>query len=262
MKNKERGAATVVVVLLLTTGISMAQVAGPDAMMKGIEFTRASSMKPYNSSEAYQSLKLAQAAGANWVTIVPVYWMSDTGAPNVFWMDDQSPSDDEVRQVVRWAKQLSLKVFMKPEVHCLSGVWQGYHNPHSATWFLSYWSFIRRYARIAQEEECEMLCVGSELDRTTDSTWEPNQWTQIINWVKGEYLGPITYAADWRTYRSIPFWDSLDYIGINAYFGPLVSSPTGPTDVQSLAEEWKYDLIPAIEAFRDSLNLSDSVKPI
>ena len=78
--------------------------AGPDAMMKGIEFTRASSLKPYSISEAYQSLELLQTTGANWVTIVPVYWMSDTGAPNVFWMDDQSPTDDEVRQAIRFTR--------------------------------------------------------------------------------------------------------------------------------------------------------------
>jgi hypothetical protein len=41
MNNTEKAGAVAMVVVLLTAGISMAQVAGPDAMMKGIEFTRA-----------------------------------------------------------------------------------------------------------------------------------------------------------------------------------------------------------------------------
>jgi photosystem II stability/assembly factor-like uncharacterized protein len=264
MNNKEKAAAVAMVAVLLTAGIAVSQVLGPDAMMKGIEFTRASSLIPYNSNDAHQSLELLRATGANWVTIVPVYWMSDTGAPNVFWMDDQSPTDSEVIKAIRWAKQLNLKVFMKPEVHCVSGVWQGHHNPHGATWFQSYGFFIRRYARIAQQERCQMFCVGSELDRTTDSDSERVWWTDIIDWVRGEYLGPITYAADWRTYRGIPFWDSLDLVGINAYF-PLwndaVPDPGPPSwPVGNLSWYWDNSCIPGIESLR--VSLADTLKPI
>ena len=266
MAHKKIAAAATMVVLLLATGISLAQVAGPDAMVKGIEFTRAVG-DSYSSYDAQQSLEELRATGANWVTIVPVYWMSDTGADHVFGAGGQTPTDSEVTQVIRWAKQLGLKVFMKPEVHCLSGVWQGYHTPHSASWFQSYWAFIRHYARLAQWGGCEMFCVGSELDRTTEITgsgWGRTWWPYIINGVRGEYFGPVTYAADWRTYRNIPFWDSLDLIGINAYFPPWVPEhhpPPQQVDVQNLAEEWKLSYIPEIEAFRDSLDLADTVIP-
>lgn len=41
MKNGERTVVIALVVVLLTVSGAMAQVMGPDAMMKGIEFTRA-----------------------------------------------------------------------------------------------------------------------------------------------------------------------------------------------------------------------------
>ncbi len=241
-----------------------AQVAGPDEMMKGIEFTRASSVYPYNSGSARQALERLAATGANWVTIVPVWWMSDTGASNIFWMLDQSPSDAEVRQAVRWARQLGLEVFMKPEVHCLSGVWQGHHDPHDEVWFYSYSSFIRHFAELAQEETCAMFCAGAELDKSADEPWERDQWLAIIGYVKSKFLGPVTYAADWRTYPSIPFWDAVDVIGINAYF-PLsddaVPHPLSDT-VKYLAGVWKNRWIPEIEGFRNAHNWADTVKPI
>ncbi|MEO0078400.1 MAG: hypothetical protein ABIK86_05315, partial [candidate division WOR-3 bacterium] len=251
-------------VIAASAGIALAQVAGPDAMMKGIEFTRASSVYPYNSGSARQALEQLAATGANWVTIVPVWWMSDTGASSVFWMLDQSPSDAEVRQAVRWARQLGLRVFMKPEVHCLSGAEPRLHDPHDNTWFYSYSSFIRHFAVLAQEETCAMFCVGTELDNSADEPWERDQWTAIVRYVKSLFLGPVTYAADWRTYRRIPFWDSLDYVGINAYF-PLrddaVPYPLSDT-VKYLAQGWKTRWIPEIEAFRTSQGWSDSVKPL
>ncbi|MBM3323977.1 hypothetical protein FJY69_10945, partial [candidate division WOR-3 bacterium] len=256
--------SAVAAMLLGIAVCASAQVAGPDEMMKGIEFTRVSSVCPYNSNDAYQSLKLLRTTGANWVTIVPVWWMSDTGASNVFWMLDQSPSDAEVRQAVRWARQLGLKVFMKPEVHCLSGVWQGHHDPHDKVWFYSYSSFIRHFAELAQEETCAMFCAGAELDKSADEPWERDQWMAIIGYVKSKFLGPVTYAADWRAYRSIPFWDAVDVIGINAYF-PL-SDDTEPyplsDTVKYLAGFWRNRWIPEIEGFRNAHNWADTVKPI
>ncbi|MBM3323241.1 hypothetical protein FJY69_07175, partial [candidate division WOR-3 bacterium] len=129
----------------------------------------------------------------------------------------------------------------------------------------SYSSFIRHFAELAQEETCAMFCAGAELDKSADESWERDLWMAIIGYVKSKFLGPVTYAADWRTYRSIPFWDAVDVIGINAYFPPWVPGhhhPPDEPDVKNLSQEWKLNYIPEIEAFRDSLNLPDSVKPV
>ncbi|MFB6307423.1 MAG: glycoside hydrolase, partial [Flavobacteriales bacterium] len=54
--------------------------------------------------------------------------------------------------------------------------------------------------------------------------------------VKKVYSGELTYAGNWDSYKDAPFWDQLDYIGIDAYF-PLSDSKT-PT-VKELKKGWK-----------------------
>uniref|UniRef100_A0A7C4GDY9 Photosynthesis system II assembly factor Ycf48/Hcf136-like domain-containing protein n=1 Tax=candidate division WOR-3 bacterium TaxID=2052148 RepID=A0A7C4GDY9_UNCW3 len=250
---------------LLLAATTSAQVAGPDGMAKGMNFIRVSSAFSYSSIPARQSLsRLKDSCSVNWVAIVPVWWMSDTGSSSIFWMLDMSPSDAEVRDVIRQARRRGLKVLLKPEVHCVSGVWSGEHDPHDEAWFHSYRSFLERYAGIAQQEQCALFCIGTALDRSADEQWETAQWRSLIQAAKGLYNGPIVYAADWRTYRSIEFWDELDYVGINAGF-PLWNDATPWPEpeypsVACLARQWKTTWLPEIEAFRRTL--ADTLKPV
>jgi hypothetical protein len=54
--------------------------------------------------------------------------------------------------------------------------------------------------------------------------------------VRKHYSGPLTYAADWTNYQNIEWWDSLDYVGIDAYF-PLSFFDDDPT-VEELKSAW------------------------
>lgn len=46
--------------------------------------------------------------------------------------------------------------------------------------------------------------------------------------MRERYSGPIVYAADWTNYQNIEWWDSVDYVGIDAYF-PLSILKYDPT---------------------------------
>ena len=56
--------------------------------------------------------------------------------------------------------------------------------------------------------------------------------------MRGVYAGSITYGANWDNYENIPFWDEVDFIGINAYF-PLSHKDT--PEVKELVEGWQKD---------------------
>ncbi len=64
----------------------------------------------------------------------------------------------------------------------------------------------------------------------------PRFWSSLIDTIKQTYHGKLTYAANWDDYKSFPFWEKLDYIGVDAYF-PLVEAKT--PDVSSLKKAWK-----------------------
>jgi hypothetical protein len=40
----------------------------------------------------------------------------------------------------------------------------------------------------------------------------------LIKEIRSIYNGKLTYAANWNEYIKTPFWNELDYIGIDAYF--------------------------------------------
>ena len=89
-----------------------------------------------------------------------------------------------------------------------------------------------------------------------------NHWKSIINNVRKIYNGPLTYAANFDNYLVADFWEELDFIGINAYFG-LRNSDFKYNNSKQLKNElkrgWKK-VFREINYFRNSNNLTE--KPI
>jgi hypothetical protein len=99
----------------------------------------------------------------------------------------------------------------------------------------SYKDFILDFARLAEETNCELFCIGTELELFIEN--RPEYWIALIADIREVYSGKITYAANWDEYKRTPFWESLDYIGIDAYF-PISDSRT-PTFEES-TKKWKH----------------------
>jgi len=141
-------------------------------------------------------------------------------------MDGDTPTDKALTHAIKTCRSLGLKVTLKPHVDCLDGTFRGDIIP-SVPWFDSYKKMIMRYARLAEAEKAEMFAVGTELESTTYERWGSN-WRDIILAVKDVYKGRLIYSANWTEYEDVPFWDLMDFVGIDAYF-PLTDSlnPTG-----------------------------------
>lgn len=152
-------------------------------------------------------------------------------SPNIFL--NQDPPDEHLRHAIRQAHQVGLKVMLKPHIWLQDRSdekWRGAIAMRSAEnwqrWFISYQRFILHYARLADAEQVELFCVGTEL--TNSALLHPKEWRQIIAQVRTHYPGPLTYAANWwQEYDRIAFWDALDYIGFNAFF-PLSQAANPP----------------------------------
>ena len=124
-------------------------------------------------------------------------------------------------------------------------------------WFAHYQEFILHYAEIAQAEGVELLCVGCELDDVTMPTNDgvpddvAERWRKLIAKVRETYKGELLYSVsaageDGSGPSKIKFWDKLDYIGFEPYFG-LSNEPSPSIS----------DLVAAFDA-----NLEDWAKPL
>jgi hypothetical protein len=193
---------------------------------------------------------------AQWASILTT-WYQDTCYSNRIYATEKTPSDESIVHAINTMHSLGLKVCLKPHLDIIDtsgGTWRGeiscVSEPDWEDWFSSYRDFLLHYARIAQENNVELFCIGTEL--TTVSTMREKMWKEkIIAPVREAYKGPLTYAANWNEeFEHVKFWDALDYVGIDPYF-PL-SDKDKPTldEIKKSWEQW----VAKIDAFQARVN--------
>jgi len=181
-----------------------------------------------------ESMKKTVETGANWVCISFAGQMNGPNEPNIFWGDNEPcmVTDAEIRRAIDLARKNNLKIILKPVVDVRNGTWRGYIDFRTAEnktdteawdkWFSDFNRFLTHYARIAQDTNCEMFCVGCEMSTTERFT---TQWRSVIAEVRKVYTGPITYNANHGNEDKVQWWDAVDVIGMSGYY------PVGTDDV-------------------------------
>jgi hypothetical protein len=206
---------------------------------KGMSFSAWSS-DAFSSSESDESLVRLTGTNTKWIAICFSWAQSNTTSHDIHLDPNRTPTTDSVKHAITTAHRLGFKVMLKPMVDTLEEektqgyptVWRGEIQP-SDYWFESYSSFINFFAEFAEENDVELFSVGCEFKATTQ---EKEQWEKVIQGVRERYSGPITYAADWTNYQDIEWWDSVDYVGIDAYF--LLSFFNNDPTLKELKNAW------------------------
>ena len=199
----------------------------------------------------------------NWISQTPFGWQRGHDNPEIgmnngkdwVWWGER---DLGLKKTTEFAQANGIKTILKPHIWLRDdqGKWRGEIKMKSEEdwqkWFAHYTEFILHYARLAEEANMEMLCIGTELHQTCVE--READWRQLISKVREVYSGPLTYAANFSDeYQDVSFWDDLDYIGVQAYF-PLTDALE--PDIEALREGWKEP----IEALRKFSNRYE--KPI
>lgn len=184
-------------------------------------------------------LKPLQRIAANWIAIVPFAFM-EANEPEISYNDDRNwwgDTPEGIQNTAKLAKSNGLKIVLKPHFWVNGHGWAGQLEMNTKKWELwekNYEHFILDMATVANSLDLEMLCIGVEMK--TAVIYRPSFWKQLIPKIRAKYKGKLIYAANWDNYTAIPFWNQLDYIGIDAYF-PL-SQETTPTKTELIAK-WK-----------------------
>jgi len=141
-----------------------------------------------------------------------------------------------VAKTIDLANKNDINVLFKPQVY-VGGSWPGgldFSDEDWEKWEESYLEYLMPMVRMAEEKKVKIFCIGTELKMS--STKREAFWRKLIKDIRKIYSGKLTYAANWDEYKVLPFWDELDYIGIDAYF-PLSDAKT-PT-VTELKTAWQ-----------------------
>ena len=178
---------------------------------------------------------------ANFAAVMPFGFIKNLDHPEINhntdrqWFGETKPGS---KQYIEELRKKGIKVMIKPQIWVWKGEFTGLIKMSTEeNWKAledSYTSFILEYTKLAQEVNAEILCIGTELELFVKH--RPQYWTDLIKEIKTIYSGKLTYAANWDEFKRTPFWDQLDYIGIDAYFP--VSNQKTPT-YEECIEGWK-----------------------
>ena len=231
-------------IVILLVLISSSAIAQDQIEFKGVSFSMANRVT--KTSDIVPIKKI----NANWVSIVPYAFIQDHEVifdSEYQWVGERP---EGIRKCIELAHDQGLKVLLKPHIWIGWGAYTGDFKCDSEkdweAFEASYTDYIMTFVEIAKEEKVEMFSIGTEW-RTCVSE-RPTYWKGLIKEIKNEYKGDLIYAANWDDYQKVPFWDQLDYIGIDAYF-PLSEKANPSLDL--LIRSWK-SISPIIEQYANS----------
>jgi hypothetical protein len=181
-----------------------------------------------------------------WLVLVPYAYQRHFANPELRILDMsderwQRRNTNLVRNI-EVARQHGLQTIIKPHIWMHNSGENGWRGDIGfeteaewTEWLTRYENFILHYARMSEEYELPLFCIGTELRRVVQE--KPDFWKELVGKVKEVYSGKITYAANWyMEYEEVTFWDQLDFIGIQGYF-PL--SQSHQPSVEELRRGWE-----------------------
>ncbi|MFZ6051384.1 glycoside hydrolase family 113 [Halocola ammonii] len=181
-----------------------------------------------------------EETNANWVALMPYAFVRQNSGDLIYNTDRQwwGEKAEGVQKCVEMAKSNNMKVMIKPHLWIGHGAYTGDLEFETEedwiTWESNYREYILLYARMSEEYQLDLFCIGTELE--TFVTERLEFWSALIRDVRQVFSGKLVYAANWDEYQRFPFWKELDYIGVDAYF-PLDENQTPITS--DIIKSWQ-----------------------
>lgn len=183
----------------------------------------------------------------NYTSLMPFGFIRDQSHPEIIFNTERQWFGEKgigIRQYAEILRKEDINIMLKPQIWIRRGEFTGHLQMETeAAWQQlehSYETFILEHARLAEALNIPIFCIGTELERFIK--FRPEYWQRLITKIKHIYKGKLTYAANWDEYQTTPFWNELDYIGVNGYF-PLTEEQTPSVETCKIAlEQWKVEM--------------------
>ena len=176
----------------------------------------------YHAPGVDDQLERLHRLGANSVSLMPFAGQSSPTQPELNLYNGGPSSETDVGMIyaARRAHARGFRVLWKPHIWVGHDSWPGDIEMTSEqdwqTWWREYRRYVVRHAVLAEWTGSDLFSVGVELGKTLEREAE---WRHLIRSVRRVFTGEVTYSGNWwGDYDKAPFWDELDYVGVDAYF--------------------------------------------
>ena len=144
-----------------------------------------------DSASAKESLKqMQERTGADFVIFAPNGVQKNAHSEEICYTSEATMTDEELVEMIAYAKELGLRVALKPTANCADGTWRAFISFFDydvvceakwSNWFPSYTAFQLHYANIAEKTGCEMFIAGCEMVMTEH---REKEWRKLISDIK------------------------------------------------------------------------------
>ncbi|MEQ8821721.1 MAG: hypothetical protein RLY93_15905 [Sumerlaeia bacterium] len=161
------------------------------------------------------------ALGVNAVNLTVVLLQENGTSTEIYRKAGRTIPDNALRRTIRQCHARGMATLLFPIVLLESpgpDEWRGNMAPADLdAWFEDYRSWILHYARIANEENCDWVSIGSEFSSLEIYA---EQWEETISAVRAECAATsLTYSCNWdHLFGPELWWDRLDAIGLSSYY--------------------------------------------
>ncbi|HBI72422.1 MAG TPA: glycosyl hydrolase family 53 [Lachnospiraceae bacterium] len=163
--------------------------------------------------------------GINWMCLAFSVMQKAFSSTEIYFDYRNTVTDKDIVFIINRAHERGIKVCLKPVINCLDGMWRAHiqfpdsdmmgNDLYWDRWFEFYSAFLCHYAEIAEDTDCEMLCIGCEMSGTEHME---QHWRVLIKKIRTIYSGPLVYNTNHGREEEVKWFDALDYIGTSAYF--------------------------------------------
>ena len=201
----------------------------------------------YDSDVSSIELGKMRAAGGNTVQFLVFAYIYQLNAPGIGMAQERS--DRVLRGGISRAKAAGLRAMVKLQMWG-PGFQIGKFSAdiamsNAADWrafMANYRRYVLRYAHLAADTNADILCIGTEMSQASLAPASTGDWRALAAEVRTVYSGPLTYAAHHSEVEGMPFWDCLDYIGVDGYY-PIAGLSAALEGLGRLSERWNRPVI-------------------
>lgn len=180
--------------------------------------------KGYGSGISKNLYQHIRSQGYNAIQLNSFAYQKEIDQIELRW-DDPTLTATDLEREIDIIRSFGLQIMLKPHIWIGTEpkpkVWRSeidYKELHKVDrWFQEYKRFLREQVLLAAAKEVEFFVIGTELVKLTKYR---EHWRDLIATIrKWGYQGQLTYACEAWNAKNIHFWDQLDLIGINFYYG-------------------------------------------
>jgi len=183
------------------------------------------------------TLKEIKATGSPWVCLNFKLYQDSINATTIEIPRDGSDFWMRLDSTIIEAKNLGFNIAILPIVLLKKSKpkeWRGKLKPTNLdAWFNSYEEMLGSIINNVSIDKVDLFFIGSEFSSLQN---KEKYWLTIINSIRLQYNGLLTYSTNWDALTTVSFANYLDLLGINGYYS--LTNQKNPS-LKKLVNGWK-----------------------